>query len=40
VPIQPGIDVGRVTLFAITVEKPGGTWVPDLKRRVVVAPRG
>jgi len=39
VPITPGIDVGRVALFAITVEKPGGTWVPDLKRRVVVAPR-
>jgi hypothetical protein len=39
VPIEPRIDVGRVALFAITVEKPGGTWVPDLKRRVVVAPR-
>ena len=39
VPIRPGIDVGRVALFAITVEKTGGTWVPDLKRRVVVAPR-
>ncbi len=40
VPIEPGIDVGRVALFAITIEKPGGTWVPDLERRVVVAPRG
>ncbi|MBX3316287.1 MAG: anti-sigma factor [Phycisphaeraceae bacterium] len=40
VPIEPGIAVGRVALFAITVENPGGTWVPDLKRRVVVAPRG
>lgn len=40
VPIKPGIDVGRVALFAITIEKPGGTWVPDLTRRVVVAPRG
>lgn len=39
VPIDPGIDVGRVALFAITVENPGGTWVPDLQRRVVVAPR-
>lgn len=39
VPIHPGIDVGRVALFAITVEDPGGTWVPDLSRRVVVAPR-
>lgn len=40
VPIHPGIDVGKVVLFAVTVEKPGGTWVPDLKRRLVVAPRG
>lgn len=39
VPIHPGIDVRRVALFAVTVEDPGGTWVPDLKRRVVVAPR-
>lgn len=39
VPIHPGIDVGRVALFAVTVEDPGGTWVPDLQRRVVVAPR-
>ncbi len=39
VPITPGIDVGRVALFAITIEEPGGTWVPDLSRRVVVAPR-
>lgn len=40
VPIDPAIDVGRVALFAITIEEPGGTWVPDLSRRVVVAPRG
>ena len=39
VPIDPAIDVGRVALFAITIEEPGGTWVPDLERRVVVAPR-
>lgn len=39
VPIHPGIDVRRVALFAITIEEPGGTWVPDLSRRVVVAPR-
>ncbi|MBX3322385.1 MAG: anti-sigma factor [Phycisphaeraceae bacterium] len=39
VPIRPGIDVRRVALFAITIEDPGGTWVPDLRRRVVVAPR-
>lgn len=39
VPIHPGIDVRRVALFAVTIEEPGGTWVPSLKRRVVVAPR-
>ncbi len=39
VPIRPGIDVRRVALFAVTIEEPGGTWVPDLGRRVVVAPR-
>lgn len=39
VPIHPGIDVRKVKLFAITIEEPGGTWVPDLRRRVVVAPR-
>eukprot|EP00913_Durusdinium_trenchii_P006221 g5833.t1 len=39
VPIRPGIDVRQVALFAITIEEPGGTWVPDLARRVVVAPR-
>lgn len=38
VPIVPGIDVHRVALFAVTIEEPGGTWVPDLRRRVVVAP--
>lgn len=37
VPIEPGIDVGRVALFAVTVEDAGGTWVPDLRRRVVVS---
>lgn len=40
VPLEPGIDVGRVALFAVTIEEPGGTWVPSLDRRVVVAPRG
>lgn len=40
VPIHPGIDVRQVKVFAITIEEPGGTWVPDLRRRVVVAPRG
>lgn len=40
VPIHPGIDIRRVAIFAVTIEEPGGTWVPDLRRRVVVAPRG
>ncbi len=39
VPIDPSLDLGRVALFAITVEEPGGIVVPDLRRRVVVAPR-
>ncbi len=39
VSIEPGIDLGRVALFAITIENPGGTWVSDLERRVVVAAR-
>ncbi|MCA9295140.1 MAG: anti-sigma factor, partial [Phycisphaerales bacterium] len=38
VPIEPGIDVGRVQLFAVTIEEPGGIWVPDLSRRLTVAP--
>ncbi|MEQ9096566.1 MAG: anti-sigma factor [Phycisphaerales bacterium] len=39
VPIDPALDLGRVALFAVTVEEPGGIMVPDLRRRVVVAPR-
>ena len=38
VPITPSIDVRRVALFAVTIEEPGGTVVPNLSRRVV-APR-
>lgn len=37
VEILPGVRVGPPALFAVTVEKPGGTWVSDMKRRVVVA---
>jgi len=37
VEISPRIHVGTPALFAVTVEKPGGTWVSDMKRRVVVA---
>lgn len=38
VPIDPSLDVSRVSLFAVTIEEPGGTVVPDLRRRVVYAP--
>lgn len=38
VPISPRITVGKPALFAVTIEKPGGTWVSDMKRRVVAAP--
>ncbi|MBX3379143.1 MAG: anti-sigma factor [Phycisphaeraceae bacterium] len=37
VEIAPRIHVGPPALFAVTIEKPGGTWVSDMKRRVVVA---
>lgn len=37
VPIDPKIPVGKAAAFAITIEQPGGTWVSDMKRRVVLA---
>lgn len=37
VEIVPGVRVGPPALFAVTIEKPGGTWVSDMKRRVVSA---
>lgn len=37
VPISAAIKVGKAQLFALTIEKPGGTWVSDMKRRVVIA---
>lgn len=37
VPIKPGIHVNQAAAFAITIEKPEGTWVSDMKRRVVIA---
>lgn len=37
VPIDPALKVGKAQLFALTIEKPGGTWVSDMKRRVVIA---
>jgi len=40
VEISPRIHVGQPALFAVTIEKPGGTWVSDMKRRVVAAAAG
>lgn len=40
VKMTPGIQVGDAALFAVTIEKPGGVWVSDMKRRVVVAAKG
>ncbi len=37
VPIKSALKVGKAQLFALTIEKPGGTWVSDMKRRVVIA---
>ncbi len=37
VPISAPIHVNKAAAFAITIEKPGGTWVSDMKRRVVIA---
>lgn len=40
VPIKPGIRVVGAAAFAITIERPEGTWVSDMKRRVVIASKG
>ncbi len=40
VPIKPGIKVVGAAAFAVTIEKPQGTWVSDMKRRVVIAAKG
>lgn len=37
VPITPQIKTRNAAAFAITIEAPGGTWVSDMKRRVVIA---
>lgn len=39
VPITPGIRVQQAAAFAITIEKPGGVWVSDMTRRVVIGSR-
>jgi hypothetical protein len=37
IPITPQIKTKNAAAFAITIEQPGGTWVSDMKRRVVIA---
>ena len=39
VPIQAAVQVERATLFAVTVERPGGVVVSDRERIVLVAQR-
>ncbi|MCA9288856.1 MAG: anti-sigma factor [Phycisphaerales bacterium] len=37
--IDPRLPVNRAAAFALTIEQPGGTWVSDMSRRVVIAAR-
>jgi len=37
VPIDPHLHVVKPTLFAVTIEKPGGVWVSDRSRLPVLA---
>ncbi len=37
IPISPAIPVKGAGAFALTIEQPGGTWVSDMSRRVVIA---
>lgn len=37
VEIAPSIAVRNAAAFAVTIEQPGGTWVSDMTRRVVIA---
>lgn len=37
IPVKPAISVDGAKAFAITIEKPGGTWVSTMERRVVIA---
>ncbi len=39
VPIRSELKVDRPQLFAVTVEKPGGTGISDMTRRAVLAKR-
>lgn len=37
VEIDPAVRVRQAQAFAITIERPGGVWVSDMNRRVVIA---
>ncbi|MEM9065035.1 MAG: anti-sigma factor [Planctomycetota bacterium] len=37
VPFEPRLRVQGAGAFALTIEQPGGTWVSDMSRRVVIA---
>jgi hypothetical protein len=37
IPIDPSLRVKKAIGFAVTIEKPTGTWVSDMKRRVCLA---
>jgi anti-sigma-K factor RskA len=37
VPIDPAISVNKAAAFAVTIERPEGVWVSDMKRRVTIA---
>jgi hypothetical protein len=39
VEIEPQIPISKAAAFAVTIEQPGGTWVSDMTRRVVIAAR-
>ncbi|MBK7403693.1 MAG: anti-sigma factor [Phycisphaerales bacterium] len=37
VEIEPAVRIHGAAAFAITIERPGGVWVSDMTRRVVIA---
>lgn len=39
VTIDPQLRINKAAAFAVTIEAPGGTWVSDMTRRVVIAAR-
>lgn len=37
VEIDPAVEIHNAAAFAVTIERPGGVWVSDMSRRVVIA---